>query len=76
MRPSISLRIDSIETCARGKKRPVKRLVFAHQAQQQMFGLNCRRAKLRRFVTSEENYPARFFGVAFEHSFYSSNSPL
>ena len=33
-----------------------------------MFGLNCRRAKLRRFVASEENNAARFFSIAFEHS--------
>src|SRR5262249_47824295 len=47
---------------------PGERLVFAHQAEQQMLGLDGGRAKLRGFVTSKENYPARFFSVAFEHS--------
>ena len=38
-----------------------------------MFGLNCRRAKLRRFVTSEKYYPARFFCIPFEHNLAVTN---
>src|SRR4026207_2540872 len=49
-----------------------QRFVFAHQAEEQMLRFDCRSPKLRGFVTSEENYPARFFGIAFEHSFLSS----
>src|SRR5262249_54403596 len=49
------------------KKPPRERFVFTHQAEQQMLRFDRRRAKLRSFVTSEENYPARFFSVAFEH---------
>ena len=44
-----------------------ERLVLAHQAQQQVLRLDGGRAELRRFVTSKENYAARFFSIAFEH---------
>ena len=67
VRPSISLRIDSIETWARGKKRPVSVLSSRINPSSRCSGSMAGAPKLRRFVASEENYAARFFGVAFEH---------
>src|SRR5688500_3445171 len=52
------------------KKASGQGFVFAHQTQQQVFGFDCRSSKLRRFVSREEDYTARFFGVAFEHFDY------
>src|SRR6185312_15695546 len=41
--------------------------VFAQQAQQQVFGLDIRRAELAGFVTSKKDYSPRLFCVAFKH---------
>ena len=42
-------------------------LVFAQQSEQQVFGLNIRRAELAGLVPRKENYAPGFFRVAFEH---------
>src|SRR5205085_7726994 len=44
-----------------------QRLVFAHQAQEQMLRLDSGRAELRSFVAGEEDNAPCFLRVAFEH---------
>src|SRR6266480_2060946 len=44
-----------------------QRLIFTHQSQQQMLGLNRMSPKLGRFVTREEDDSARLLSIAFEH---------
>jgi hypothetical protein len=51
-----------------GEKAAGQSFVFAHQAQQEMLGLNRGRTELRRLVTRKEDYPSRFFSIAFEHT--------
>ena len=41
--------------------------ILAHQAQEQMLGLDVRASVLARFVACKENYAARFFSVPFKH---------
>ena len=66
MRDSISLRIDSIEPCER--KKPIgQRLVLAHQAEQQMLGLDVRAAVLAGLVAREKDHSSGFFRIAFKH---------
>src|SRR5215469_11975520 len=47
-------------------------LVFAEQAEQDMFRLYRNRPKLAGFVSCEKDYPARLFGITFEHSLLSA----
>ena len=63
---SICLRIDSTEACER-RKRLVKCLVFAQQAEQQVLGLDIRRAKLAGLVSRKEDDAPCLLRVAFEH---------
>jgi hypothetical protein len=42
-------------------------LVFAQQAQQQVLGLDIRRAKLAGLVPREEDHATRLLCIAFEH---------
>ena len=42
-------------------------LVFAQQAQQQVFGFDIWRTELAGFVTSKKDYSPRLFCVAFKH---------
>ena len=44
-----------------------QRFVLAHQAEQQMLGLDVRAAVLAGFVSSKENNASRFFCIPFEH---------
>src|SRR3981081_559300 len=44
-----------------------QRFVLAHQAKQQMLGLDVRTAILAGLIPCKENYATRFFGIAFEH---------
>src|SRR4029077_14712515 len=41
--------------------------ILAHQAEQEMLGLDVRTAVLAGLISSKENYATRFFGIAFEH---------
>src|SRR5206468_627836 len=42
-------------------------LIFAHQSQQQMLGLDVRAPVLARLVACKKDYPARLLGIAFKH---------
>jgi hypothetical protein len=44
-----------------------ERLIFAQQAEQQVFGLDVRGAELARLVAREEDYASGLFCVPFKH---------
>src|SRR5581483_3867473 len=68
-RAAFNLAANRFDRDLRAGEEPAgKRFVFAHQAEQQMLRLDRGRAELRSFITSEENYAAGFFSIAFEHS--------
>src|SRR5205814_9805565 len=64
---AFNLFADGLDRSMRTQKAIGQRLVFAQQSQQQMFGLDIRRAELAGFITSKEDYSPRLFCVAFEH---------
>ena len=67
VRPSISLRMLSIEALAFGKKAVGEILVLPDQSEKQMLSFNRRAAELAGFVTCEENDPAGLLCVLFKH---------
>jgi len=46
-----------------------QRFVFAQKAEQQVFGLDIRRAELTGLITGEEDHTSRLLRIAFEHAF-------
>ena len=58
---------DGFDRAVRAQESVGQRFVFAHQAQQQMLGLDVGAAVLAGLITREEDYPTRFFSVAFKH---------
>ena len=64
---AFNLFADGFDRGMRAKKAVGERLVFAQQAEQQMLGLDVRRAELAGLVPREEDDAPRFFCIAFEH---------
>ncbi len=58
---------DGLDRSVRAQKSIGQRLVLAHQAEQQMLGLDVRAAVLAGLVPRKEYYATRFFRIAFKH---------
>ena len=58
---------DRLDRTLLAQKPVGQRLVFAHQSEQQMLGLDVRTPILAGLVPGKENHASRFFCVSFEH---------
>ena len=58
---------DGLDRAVRAQKTVGQRLVLAHQAEQQMLGLDVRAAVLAGLVTREKYDSPGFFCIAFKH---------
>ena len=63
----LDLLADRLDRSLLAQETVRQRFVLAHQAEQQMLGLNVRAAVLASFVSCEKYDSSRFFSVAFEH---------
>ena len=64
---AFDLLADGFHRGMRAQEAVGQRLVFAQQSQQQVLGLNVRRAKLACLVPSKKYYPSRLLCIALEH---------
>ena len=65
---SLDLLADGLHRGVRAQKAVGQRFVFAQQSEQQMLGLDVRRAKLARFIPRKENYPSRLLCIALKNT--------
>src|ERR1035438_6255123 len=63
-----NLLADRLHRGVRAQEAVGQRLVLAQQAQQQVLGLDVRRAELAGLVPRKEDHAPRLFRIAFEHS--------
>jgi hypothetical protein len=64
---SFDLLSNGLHGGMRTQKTVRQRLVLSKQAQEEMFGLDVRAAKLAGFIPREENYSARLLRVSLKH---------
>src|SRR5438874_1110198 len=64
---TFNLLADGFHRGMRAQEAVGQRLIFAQQSQQQVLGLNVRRAKLACLVPSKKYYPSRLLCIALEH---------
>jgi hypothetical protein len=72
---ALDLLADGFDGCVRTQEAVGERLVLAQQAEQQVLGLDVRRAELAGLVAGKEDNSSRLLGLAFEHISPSSRPP-
>src|ERR1700722_1919752 len=63
----LDLLTDRLDRRGGAKEAVGEGFILAEQAEQQMFSLDARTAKLAGFIPGEEDYPASLFGITFKH---------